>query len=114
MKDKKQIILFVLKILENESDKKHPLTQTAIANIISGVMSCDRKTVGRNIKFLIGAGYPIVKTSKGFYLENKRFSVEEKDFIIRCVMNSDERSQPEKESLVRRIEYVLGKIYRNI
>lgn len=52
MREKKYLILLVLKILENETDGSHPLTQGKIAQIISDVYPCDRKTVGRNITFL--------------------------------------------------------------
>ena len=64
---KKQNILLVLKILETGSDKLHPIKQCEIAKIISRVYPCDRKTVGRNIKFLMDIGYPIVKTTHGVY-----------------------------------------------
>ncbi len=112
MKDKKQLILLILKILENESDKNHPLRQTYIARIISDVLPCDRKTVGRNIKFLIKSGYPIVKTNKGFYLSGKKLSLEEKDFIIRCIRFSNEKSEKEKEDIIDRLNEVFVKIFR--
>ena len=81
MKTKKHLILLILKILESETDSTHPLTQKAIVESISKVYNCDRKTVGRNIKFLTEIGYPIVKTGKGFYLENKICSTKKSNFV---------------------------------
>ena len=49
---KKYIIVLTLKILETDTDKKNPITQTKIAEDISRVYPCDRKTVGRNIIYL--------------------------------------------------------------
>lgn len=112
MKDKKQLILLILKILENESDLNHPLRQTDIARIISDVLPCDRKTVGRNIKFLIKSGYPIVKTGKGFYLNGKKLSLEEKDFVIRCIRSSQEKSDAEKEEIIQKLNEIFIKIFR--
>ena len=81
MPSKKYLILLILKILENESDESHPLTQSQIARLLSEVFPCDRKTVCRNIAFLKKIGYPIIKTSKGFYLKGKAvYSAERADF----------------------------------
>jgi len=50
MQHKKQLILCVLNLLNNETDINNPITQTELAKIISDeTFSCDRKTVCRNI-----------------------------------------------------------------
>ena len=85
---KKHLIVLILKILETYSDEKHPLTQIQITNMISGKYPCDRKTVGRNIKFLKEMGYPIVKTPTGFYMGNQLFSREEIAFVLDSVKKS--------------------------
>ena len=86
--------------LENESDASHPITQTEIAKTINAVYSCERKTVGRNIGFLKEIGYPIVKTSKGFYLNQKPFSIEEVKFIINAINSSVEKNEEKKRILL--------------
>ena len=64
MNGKKPLILYVLKILETETDERHPMTQTELTSVIASAMPCDRKTVGRNINALIGMGYPMkIKTA---------------------------------------------------
>lgn len=112
MRSKKQLILWVLSVLNNESDESHPITQTRIAELISKVYPCDRKTVSRNIKFLFEMGYPIKKTVKGFYMENKLFSVEEMTFIREAVLAAPGMSTEDKEELVGRIADVLTEKYR--
>lgn len=112
MDNKKCLIIFVLKLLENSSDKDHPLTQSRIAFIISNKYTCDRKTVGRNIKTLIKIGYPIVKTPKGYYLDKKKFTIEEKDYIINCIKTNDEKSDEEKQIIINRLSEILDYIYR--
>ena len=112
MQKKKFLILLILKILETESDEQHPLSQSEIVRIISGQYPCDRKTVGRNIRALMTVGYPIQKTTKGFYLAGKMFTVEEKEFILQAVRGADGKSEEDKAELADRLSGVLRKIVR--
>lgn len=112
MQEKKYLILLVLKILENESDETHPLTQSKIAQEISAVFPCERKTVGRNIRFLRKVGYPIKKTTRGFYLDGKKFTVEEVKFILDAVRAATGKTETEKDALLSRLSKFLVKIYR--
>ena len=110
-KMKKQLIVLVLRILENESSEEIPLTQTRIAEMIAGRYPCDRKTVGRNIKFLQDFGYPIVKTSRGFYMERKLFSCKEIEFIMTLIREAD-AVEIDKEDLCSRLYPLLKKNYK--
>lgn len=112
IKSKKQLILLVLKVLESQTDKEHPMSQVKIAEFFSESKECDRKTIGRNIKYLKEIGYPIVKTKEGYYLDRKKFSLEERDFIIDAINSSSKKSEEEKEDLIKRLLPILGKIYR--
>ncbi len=112
MHAKKQLILWVLSVLNNESDENHPLTQVKIAEIISKVYPCDRKTVCRNIKFLQAMGYPIKKTNKGFYMDCRLFSVDEVKFVQDAILNAPGKSEFEKEMLMDRVMEVLTTAYR--
>lgn len=112
MHAKKQLILWVLSVLNNESDENHPLTQVKIAEIISKVYPCDRKTVCRNIKFLQAMGYPIKKTNKGFYMDGRLFSVDEVKFVQDAILNAPGKSEFEKEMLMDRVMEVLTTAYR--
>ena len=111
MRTKKQLILLILKLLESNTDKQNPITQTEIANIISSVQPCDRKTVSRNIKFLKEAGYPIIKTTMGFYMDNKVFTKEEVDFVKLAILNSESKSEKEKEDIANKVANCMTKKY---
>ena len=113
MEKKKHLILLVLKLLETETDVNHPITQTEIAKTISEVYPCDRKTVGRNIKDLKELGYPIKKTTKGFYMDKKVFSVNEIDFVTNAIVQSDRMTVEEKEALANSVKDVLTRRYSN-
>lgn len=63
---KKTIILYILKMLTLGSSKEKPITCTNMAKVLNSLnIPCDRKTVGRNVDYLIDFGYPIVKISGG-------------------------------------------------
>ncbi len=107
--NKKQLILWILNLLNTESDENHPITQTQIAKVISYVYPCDRKTVCRNIKFLQEMGYPIKKTRKGFYMERKCFSVEEVNFVKAAIMEATGKEEAEKTVLAEKVSKLLSK-----
>ena len=77
---KKTIILYVLNIIKIYSSESYPVSQTAICNYLNDIhIYCDRKTVGRNIKYLQEFGYPIKKVfGKGFYLDVEKMKNEKK------------------------------------
>lgn len=112
MKNKKYLIILILKILETYTDSNNKLTQIEIARQISKVFPCDRKTVGRNIKFLRTIGYPIVKTSKGFYMDKKIFSLNEINYIIKAVDDGENSDEINKIELIEKIEKHLNGLKR--
>ena len=70
---KKTIILYILKIFEEASVSmpNQPLILNNIAKALNTMgIVCDRKTVGRNVKYLVDFGIPIVKSKKGYYMDN--------------------------------------------
>lgn len=86
---KKTIIVYVLKILFNYTTNENPATQTFIANYLNDIgIPCDRKTVGRNIKYLIEIGVPIKKSNKkkGVYYANE----EDRFFNVRKIKGEKE------------------------
>lgn len=112
VKTKKHLIVLILRILETESDKDHPISQTKIAEMIADVYkSCDRKTVGRNIHFLQKMGYPIVKGTRGFYMGNKLFTKDEVEFIISSVRDSQACLSIDKSELCERLYASLTRYY---
>ena len=66
---KKTIILYVLKMLQEGSSEERP-----IAKVLNSMdIPCDRKTIGRNVDYLIDFGYPIAKLPRGgCYFKNTK------------------------------------------
>lgn len=109
---KKPIILLLLKLLETKTDENEVRTQGQLADMISEIYPCDRKTVCRNIQVLIDMKYPIVKTKKGIYLDSKKFTVKEQEFILNAITTAIPCEGINQEDLADRLTGVLTKIYR--
>ena len=108
---KKYLIVLILRILESNTDAEHPITQTKIAKNISELYPCDRKTVGRNIHFLQKLNYPIVKSSKGFYMDNMVFSVSDVQFVESAILTSNIKNDEEKAELVKKLKFLMTRKY---
>ena len=72
---KKTTIVHVLRVLYNYTSFDYPATQTAIVNYLNDMgIACARKTVGRNIAYLIESGAPIqrrMQKNGGYYYDHK-------------------------------------------
>lgn len=81
---KKIIILYVLNILKLYSSKESLVSQSAICTYLNDVgVLCDRKTVGRNIKYLCEFGYPIKRVNgKGYFLDKDEMKNSKNKFAI--------------------------------
>jgi len=63
---KKTIILYVLEMLEKGSSKEKPITMLNMAKVLNSLdIPCDRRTISRNVDYLIEYGKPIVKLKGG-------------------------------------------------
>ena len=77
----KTIIVHILQVLHNYTSSEHTATQTAIVHYLNDIgIPCCRKTVKRNIDYLVKMGAPIKRKegrNGGYYYdhENDKFLV---------------------------------------
>lgn len=120
MEQKKNICLYVLKILKEHSSEKHQLTQNDILNYLKDYdITCDRKTISRSLDYLTEYGYTIIrKSGGGCYFVNDIFDVSEMTFLIDCIFSSPSIAQKQAESIIDRLtdEYCIfdKNKYKNI
>ncbi|MBQ2719493.1 MAG: hypothetical protein IJF73_05440 [Clostridia bacterium] len=114
MDNKKTLSILTLRLLETATSKRRPMTQVEMAALISSKYPCDRKTVGRNIRFLRDLGYKIIKTPKGFYMDRQLFTHEEVRFVVGTVKAADvpEGSDIDSKDLAERLYDSLTRYYR--
>ena len=59
---KKTIILYVLKLLYKGSSWEKPITLSQMTNLINSMgIECSKRTISRNIQYLIDFGLPVIK-----------------------------------------------------
>ncbi len=108
-------IIYILEILKEFSDEKHPLTQNDILKLLSSNygMECERKSVGANIDNLIEAGYDIVKCDGGgCYLGERELEQSEISFLIDAVFSSKAIDGVKSKKLAEKLSAFSSKFNR--
>ena len=76
--NKRLIILYILDLLEQGTSELNPFSITRITNALNKMgVDCERRTVSRNVNYLIAYGKPIVKLKNGkvYYDKNKEKNI---------------------------------------
>lgn len=86
----KMKLLFLMELLRQESDERHLLTTKEIcARLLEKGISCDRRTLARDMQLLNEQGYEIMCRmcghEKGYYIDDRSFSVPELKILIDAV-----------------------------
>lgn len=105
-KQKKNIGLYILKILKEYSDEQHPISQTEITKRLKeyGIESIDRGTISNHIDMLNEFGYTIIKKiGGGCYFVNEGLDSSELTFLVDSIFSSPAISQKQAQDLVDRI-----------
>ncbi len=95
--EKKSSLLYVLKILRDNTDEMHKLTYAEIGEKLYQAfgIEIERKTIASNIDVLLEHGYDIVKCGKnGLYLGERDYEDGELLFLIDAIYSS--KSMPTK------------------
>lgn len=109
----KNKLLLLTEILKQESDAEHPITTNALIDKLScrGI-SCDRRTLARDISQLQDMGYSLkcvkVGHSNAFYLEHNDFSLAELKILIDAVQASSVIPDDITNALIEKIANLGG------
>lgn len=109
----KNKLLLLTEILKQESDSAHPITTNDLIERLSckGI-SCDRRTLARDISQLHDMGYPIksikVGHSNAFYFEHNDFSLAELKILIDVVQASSVIPEGMTNELIEKIANLGG------
>lgn len=83
-------LLKLYELLRQETDEENPMTTTAIIRRLGQMgISCERRTLSKDIAILNEYGYEVmwrkVSKEKGYYVEDRSFSVPELKILIDAV-----------------------------
>ncbi len=104
----KMKLLFLLEMLRVDSDEEHPLCTADIISRLNGKgVSCDRRTLAKDIALLNEQGYEVMSVTcsrqKGYYVEDRSFSVPELRILMDAVQAARFVTEKKTEELTEKI-----------
>lgn len=106
-------MLKIMEILRTETDELNPLTTAAFCAELSKTgVTCDRRTLARDITLLTDAGYEImtcmVGHEKAYYIEDRSMSVPELKILIDAVQAASFITRRKTDELIGKIAALGG------
>lgn len=106
-------LLKIMEILRQETDEDHPMTKAELCDrLISMNISCNIRSLNRDIPLLNEQGYEIMETmvgrEKGYYVCDRSFSVPELKILIDAVQAASFVTEKKTGELVDKIAALGG------
>lgn len=106
-------LLKLLELLRQETDEQHPLSTSQICNMLGEMgISCERRTLTKDIAVLNELGYEVmwnwVGKEKGYYIEDRSFSVPELKILIDAVQAASFVTEKKTAELIDKIAALGG------
>lgn len=106
-------LLKLLELLRQETDEQHPLATSALCNRLAEMgISCERRTLTKDIAVLNELGYEVmwnwVGKEKGYYIEDRSFSVPELKILIDAVQAASFITDKKTAELIDKISELGG------
>lgn len=100
-------ILSLIKVLQEHTDEKHPMTREEITDLLNEQgITYNRKTFYEYIKQLQTAGYPVVANKSGeygYYMASQPFSFAQAKLLVDAVQTSKVLASDMSSALISRI-----------
>lgn len=118
-KDQKIKLLREMDLLRQKTDEMNPMTGEAIcAYLAEHGISCDIKTLGRDMKFLNEQGFEVldctVGRKKAYYVLDRNFSVPELKILMDAVQAAAFVTPDKTDALVKKISALGGRYTANL
>lgn len=115
--NKKLLLLYILKILEEYSDEDHPLVSQQIISHLENDynITCERKAISRNISCLLEAGYDIAtydENREGYFLRERIFEDAELRLLIDGILTSRHIPEIHANELINKLKEMTSKYSR--
>ena len=106
-------LLKLLELLRQETDEQHPLSTSQICSKLGEMgISCERRTLTKDIAVLNELGYEVmwnwVGKEKGYYIEDRSFSVPELKILIDAVQAASFVTEKKTAELIDKIAALGG------
>ena len=106
-------LLKLLELLRSDSDESNPMTTSDLCGRLEEMgIVCDRRTLSKDISLLNEHGYEIMSTTvgheKGYYIDDRGFSVPELKILIDAVQASSFITEKKTRELVEKLAQLGG------
>ena len=106
-------LLKLLELLRLDSDESNPMTTSDLCGRLEKMgIVCDRRTLSKDISLLNEHGYEIMSTTvgheKGYYIDDRGFSVPELKILIDAVQASSFITEKKTRELVEKLAQLGG------
>ncbi len=108
----KQKLLYLAKILYEETDEDHILTADKIATRLHEYgISCERKAIYRDLDTLSAFGMDIERDRRGAYLASRMFELPELKLLVDAVQSSKFITENKSRELIGKLSRLSSKAY---
>lgn len=106
-------LLKLIELLRQETDEQHPMTTMTIIDRLGKLgISCERRTLAKDMAILNEQGYEVmfrwVGKEKGYYVEDRSFSVPELKILIDAVQAASFITDKKTSELIEKIANLGG------
>lgn len=106
-------LLKLIELLRQETDEQNPLTTSELCRRLEQMhISCDRRTLSKDIALLNEEGFEVMSTQvgkeKGYYVEDRSFSVPELKILIDAVQAAGFITKAKTEQLTDKLASLGG------
>lgn len=106
-------LLKLVELLRQETDENHPLRTSIICKRLNLLkISCDRRTLGKDVALLNEQGFEVMSTfighEKAYYIESRNFSIPELKILIDAVQAASFITEKKSEELINKIASLGG------
>ena len=113
-KDQKIKLLRIMDLLRQKTDEMNPLTGDEICTYLAECgISCDIKTLGRDMKFLNEQGFEVLHCTigrkKAYYILDRNFSVPELKILMDAIQAATFITPGKTDNLVKKISALGGR-----
>lgn len=106
-------LLKLYELLQQQTDEMHPLKTVEIIDKLNEYnITCDRRTLTRDIALLNENGYEVmscmIRHEKGYYVEDRSFSIPELRILVDAVQASSFITEKKSEDLISKLTALGG------
>ena len=106
-------LLKLMELLKQETDELHPFSTSEICSRLGAMgISCERRTLAKDIALLNEQGFEVmwckVGKEKGYYIEDRSFSVPELKILIDAVQAANFITEKKSVELIDKISALGG------